>query len=61
MDTHNEFAEVAYIEDQCGAHPVHFGQGRPHSMASEDPNEVQTTGTTVNEPQLGRVDAFPTL
>ena len=26
LDTHKEFVEVAYIEDQRGAAPVHFGK-----------------------------------
>lgn len=26
LDTHKEFIEVAYIEDQRGAKPVHFGR-----------------------------------
>ena len=26
LDTHKEFVEVAYIEDQRGAKPVHFGR-----------------------------------
>ena len=26
LDTHKEFIEVAYIEDQRGAAPIHFGR-----------------------------------
>ncbi|KZN47380.1 hypothetical protein N476_23410, partial [Pseudoalteromonas luteoviolacea H33] len=26
LDTHKEFIEVAYIEDNRGAHPIHFGR-----------------------------------
>jgi hypothetical protein len=26
LDTHKEFVEIAYIEDQRGAQPVHYGR-----------------------------------
>ncbi|TDO96187.1 hypothetical protein DFP79_2759 [Marinomonas balearica] len=43
LDTHKEFVEIAYIEEQRGAQPIHFSR---ISSAKITINKTRKTSTT---------------
>ena len=44
LDTHKEFHEVAYCEEQRGTHPVHYGRIPSSKASAKKPGKRIKTG-----------------